>query len=162
MRIAVDPDEPVSSLFIVREGVLRVSPRAKHRGQVQLCRVEEEIVPGAGFPASVISLIGQFLGAGQITHGAAVVDQVGGGRERRHVLVTQVFAITLTDMLPLTQRVPVMTGLAQRGRESLTCPEPVRVLSPANRFELIPDPTRYVQRVLIFAETAQVTSYRII
>jgi hypothetical protein len=63
MRIAVDTDEPVSGLFVVREGVLRVSRHAEHGREVQLCRVKEEIVWRAGFPAAAVCLVGQFLGA---------------------------------------------------------------------------------------------------
>lgn len=86
--VAVDPQQSISGLFVVCDSILGVSRRPEYGGEVQLCGVEEQIVRRAGLPTAAVSLIGQFLGADKIAHGAAVVDQVGGRSQREHVLVT--------------------------------------------------------------------------
>jgi hypothetical protein len=91
----------------------------------------------------------QFLGAGEIPDRAPVVDQVGGGAERVHVVHTQVVTAPLEHMLAFLQRVPVMTGLAQRGGESLACVQPADVLPAAGRVERGNDPARDVKRILV-------------
>ena len=96
------------------------------------------------------------------THGTAVVNQVGGSRERVDVIVTQVVTVSLEHMLPLLQRVPVIPGLAQRGRKLFRCREPLGVLPAAGHLERVRDVTRYVQRFLVLAEASQVTRHRVV
>ena len=67
---------------------------------------------------------GEFLGASKIADSAPGVDQVGGGPERVHVIVAQIVTVPLEHMLALLQRVPVMAGLAQRGRKPVACVKP--------------------------------------
>jgi hypothetical protein len=161
MKITVDPDEPVRRLPVVGESLFGTSRHPEHGGQVQLRRAEE-IMRRAGFLASAMRLAGQFLGASQVTDGPAVVNEVGGRRERVHVIVTQVVAVALEHMLPLLHRVPVIPGLTQCGGELFRRREPLSVLPAADRLERVRDVARYVQRFLVLAEAPQVTSHRVL
>src|SRR5579859_6782726 len=67
----------------------------------------------------------------------------------------------MEHVLALLQRIPVMTGLTQRGREPVARVQPVVILPAADRVERIGDPARYVQRFLVKAQVAQVARYRI-
>jgi hypothetical protein len=109
--VAVDLNEPFPGLIIVGERHVRVPRHADHGRQVHQDGVEEH-VGGAGFPAEIVRLAGQFLGVGEVPDRAPVVDQIGGGPERVHVVHAQVVAAPLEHMLALLQRVPAMTGLA--------------------------------------------------
>jgi len=55
--------------------------------------------------------VGQALGASEIIHSTAIVDQVGSGREREHVLVAQIVTVAPKHILSLLSRLPVVSGL---------------------------------------------------
>lgn len=120
----------------------------------------EKILWTAGPQAHLVGFAGEFLGTSKITDSAPGVDQVGGGPERVHVIDAQIVAVPIEHMLALLHCVPVMAGLAQRGRKPVACFKPERILPAADRLERIGGLARYVQRFLITAETSQIPSYR--
>src|SRR5207247_10796662 len=63
-------------------------------------------------------------------------------------------------IVPRLHRVPVMTGPAQRVRKAVARVKPENVLPATDRLERIDGPARYVQRLLIKTEAAQVACHR--
>lgn len=161
MQLAVDPDEPLSGLLVVRPRLIPPSRRAEHRCQVHQRRVEK-IVRSTGLQAEIAGFASQLLRTSKIADGAAGVDQVGGGAERLHVIDAKVVAVSLEYVLAFLKSVPVVTRLTQRGCEPLARVEPMRVLLAAYRLERASDLARHVQRFLIKPKAAQVTSHRAI
>jgi hypothetical protein len=96
--ISVDLDEPLPSLIVMRKRLIRAPRHAQHGREIHQHGVEENI-GNTGFPAEIVGLKGQFLGTGDIPYRAPVVDQVGGGPERVHVVHAQVVAAALEYML---------------------------------------------------------------
>jgi hypothetical protein len=143
MPVTVDADESVPGLPVVRERLLDVSRRPERGREVQLRRAEE-IVGRAEFLAAVVRFECQLYRAAQVIHGTAVIDQVGGSGERAHVVVAQIVTVSLQDVFPLLQRVPVVPRLPQRGRELFGGGEPLGVLRPASLLERVRDTARYV------------------
>jgi len=92
---------------------------------------------------------GQFLGTGEISDRAPVVDQVRRGPKRVHMVYAQVVTASLEHMLALLQRIPVVAGLAQRGREPLACMQPADVLPATDHLERRDDPACDVKRFLV-------------
>jgi hypothetical protein len=78
------------------------------------------------------------------------------------VIETQIAAVSVEYMLALPQRVPMMTGLTQRSGESFACLEQVGMVSDACHLECVDYLTGHVQRFLVTADAAQVTSYRVL
>lgn len=156
----VNPDEAVPGLIVRGQCPFLASRHAQHRRQVDQRGVEED-VRRADLPAQVVGLPGQFLGAREITDGAPVIDQPGGGSHRVHVVHAQVVAAPLQHVLAFLQRVPVMAGLAQRGGESLARVQPRDVLPAADRVERADDPAGYVKGFLVETETALVAGHRV-
>ncbi len=109
----------------------------------------KENVGSTGFPAEVLRLPGQFLGTGEITDCAPVVDEVGGRLQCVHVIRAQVVTASLQHMLAFLQRVPAMAGLAQRSGKPLAGMEPVDVLPAPGRLERGDHPARDIERFLI-------------
>jgi uncharacterized protein len=83
--VAVDLNETLPGLIVKGKCYIRVSRRAQHGGEIHLNGIKEN-VGSAGFPAEVLRLPGQLLGAGQIPDRAPVVDEVGGSLKRVHVI----------------------------------------------------------------------------
>ena len=121
---------------------------AQHGREIHQDGVKEN-VGSTGFPAEVVRLAGQFLGAGEVPDRAPVVDQVGGGPERVHVVRAQVVTAPLEHVLAFLQRVPVMAGLAQCGGEPFARVQPADVLPAAGRLERGGDPPCDVERFLV-------------
>lgn len=144
MQLTVDPDESSSGQLVVRPCLFGKPGYAKHGRQVHQYRVEK-ILRTAGPQANLMGFAGEFLGTSKITDSAPGVDQVGGGPERVHVIDAQIVAVPVEHMLALLHRVPVMTGLAQRGRKPVACFKPQEVLPAADRLERIGGLARYVQ-----------------
>jgi hypothetical protein len=161
MPITVDSDEAVHGLSVVREGLGDVSLRAQRGREVQLRRAKE-IMWRADFLATLARFVGQLGRANEVIHRKAVVDQVSRGRERAHVILAKVVAVSLQDVLPLLKRVPVVPGFPQRGRELFRRGEPLGVLPAADCIERVGDIARDVQRFLVLAKASQVASYSII
>lgn len=144
MPVAVDLDEPFPGLIIVGERHVRVPCRADHGREVHQDGITEHL-GGAGFPAEIVRLAGQFLGFGEVPDRAPVVDQIGGGPKRVHVVDAQVVAAPLEHMLALLQCVPAMTGLAQRSSEPFARLQPADVLPTAGRLKRGLDPPCHVE-----------------
>jgi hypothetical protein len=81
----MDPDEPLPGLLVVGKCLIGVPRRAQHRREVHQDGAKED-VGSAGFPAQVVRPASQLLGASEIPDRTLVVDQVGGGPERVHVV----------------------------------------------------------------------------
>lgn len=134
MHVPVDLDETLPCLVVEGKRHVRAPSRAEHGRQVHQYGVEEN-VRGVGFPAEILRLPSQFLGAGEVPHRAPAVDQVGGGSERVHVVCAQVITAPLKQMFTFLERVPVVAGLSQRGREAPASVQPANVLSAAGGLE---------------------------
>jgi hypothetical protein len=109
--VAVDLHEALHGLIVAGECLIRVPCHPQNGGEVHQDG-EKEVLGDARFPAEVVGLSGQFLGTAEITYGAPVVDQVGGGPERVDVVVAQVVTVPLKHVLAFLQRLPVIAGLA--------------------------------------------------
>jgi len=144
MPVAVGFDEPVPGLLVVPPRLLLVSDDPEYGGQAGQRRVAE-IERETGFPAPLLDLAPQFLGADQITDRPPVIDQVGGRPEGIGVLRAQVVPVALDHVLAFGKRVPMMAGLAQRGGEPLARVQPVGVLPAARGGEGPDDLARDVQ-----------------
>src|SRR2546421_13029457 len=132
MQFTIDPDESSSGLLVVRPRLFGKADHAEHGRQVHQYRVEK-ILRTAGPQANLMGFAGEFLGTGKITYSAPGVDQVGGGAERVHMIDAQIVAVPVEHMLAFLHRVPVMTGLAQRGGKAVARVEPEGVLPAADR-----------------------------
>jgi hypothetical protein len=96
--VAVDLDQPLPCLLVIGACQLR-APRDAQDGRQVHQRGVQENVGSAGFPAEIVGAPGQVLGAGEIPDRAPVVDQVGGGPERVHVVHAQVVSAPLEHVL---------------------------------------------------------------
>jgi hypothetical protein len=83
--VAVDLDESLPGLVVIGKCSIWVSRDTQHGREIHQNGVEED-VGSAGVSAEIICLTGQFLGAGEIPDRSPIVDQVGGGLQRVHVV----------------------------------------------------------------------------
>ncbi len=156
----VDLNEPLPGLVVIGKCHFRVPGHAQYRRQVHQDGVEQN-VGSTGFPAEIVRLTGQFLGAGKVSDRAPVVDQVGGRSKRVHMIGAQVVAAALEDMFAFLERVPVVAVFAQRRGEPFARLQPADVLPAAGLLERGDDPPRHVERLLVQAEAAQITGHRV-